>query len=146
MEYRDNPGSAAGVLVCTMVSCFVLMSYCMCNGKGLCGQSGFFQGVIRCTRSPVGVRAPPVSGPVGVRAPDTTGGGPAPGVRSPAWGTQIALSVCRETNATFATALKPANTPISKPLPQSKFSLFPSLKQYSHQQCGQQTPTYSHYI
>ena len=32
----------------------------------------------------MGVRAPPVSGPVGVRAPDTTGGGPAPGVRSPA--------------------------------------------------------------
>jgi len=49
MECRDDPGSATGVLVCTMVSCFVLMSYCMCNGKGLCGQSGFFQGVIRCT-------------------------------------------------------------------------------------------------
>jgi len=41
--------SAAGVLVCTMVFCFVLMSYCMCIGKGLCSQSGFFQGVIRCT-------------------------------------------------------------------------------------------------
>ena len=46
MECRDDPGSATGVLVCTMVSCFVLMSYCMCTGKGLCGQGGFSKGLI----------------------------------------------------------------------------------------------------
>ena len=46
MECRVDPGRATGVLACTLVLCYVLMLYCMCTGKGLCGQSGFSKGLI----------------------------------------------------------------------------------------------------